>query len=212
MKLTGIILLGLALSSCFGKVSSSDIANEDRRHTETHASPTPSSPGICSFDFSNSVYPWPGRSDRASFSLVNGKFADVEDVNVSLDSIYYGDATKDGVDEAIVTMGLRTGGSAIPNLVYVFGHKNHSQNPEILWKFESGDRASGGLRNVYTDSGELVVETYNDTPNQGDCCPQFYTRRSYRWDSNQFTVADEKVVPNPVRGSPNLTKASKCKT
>lgn len=84
-------------------------------------------------------------------------------------------------------------GSAIPYYVYVYGI--HRDKPKLLWSFETGDRAQGGLRRVFAENGQLVLELYGkDTHLEGDlyagsqaaCCATYYTRSRYEWKGNRF--------------------------
>jgi hypothetical protein len=91
-------------------------------------------------------------------------------------------------------------------------------HPGLLWRFEDGDRADGGLRRIYAENGGLVVELYgkgktvggdlfaDDGMTGGDCCPTHFTRARYRWDGERFMLNGEpEVLPNPEgHGSPVL--------
>ena len=98
------------------------------------------------------------------------------------------DVTGDGEDEAVVILKIETGGSAIPQLVYVFTWKDGK--PELIWPFRTGDRADGGLKDVRAENGQLVIELYGqdrfilgqtETGKITDdreqlCCPTYFTR------------------------------------
>jgi hypothetical protein len=130
--------------------------------------------------------------------------------------IGYGDATGDGEEEGLVALGVESGGSAQPHVIYVYGMRGN--HPGLLWRFEDGDRADGGLRRIYAENGGLVVELYgkgkivggdlfaDDGTPGGDCCPTHFTRARYRWDGERFMLNGEpEVLPNPAgRGSPVL--------
>ena len=71
-------------------------------------------------------------------------------------------------------------------------------NPQLLWAFETGDRADGGLKRVFAENGELLVELHgkdkiigrnlyeDDGADTGDCCPAHFTRTRYTWSRNRF--------------------------
>ena len=114
--------------------------------------------------------------------------------SISLVAVAYGDVTGDGTEEAMVVLTQSTRGTAIIYFVYVFAIEK--QQPKLLWAFATGDRAQGGLRKVYSDQGDLVVELYGEgarvdeeiyvnAPN-GCCCPTAFTRTRYRWLSDHF--------------------------
>jgi hypothetical protein len=169
---------------------------------------------ICSIDFANFTYVWPGSDQRSEFTLVQGSYkpADVNDQlpPIRLLNVYFGDATGDGLKDAVLVMSISTGGSALPHLVYVYELSASSNIPKLLWNFESGDRASDGLRSVYTYSGQLVVETYNEFPNKGDCCPITFKRTAYQWEKDKFRQIKEERLPNPTNSANISLPNSKC--
>ncbi|MCV4614916.1 hypothetical protein OFM04_33990, partial [Escherichia coli] len=63
-----------------------------------------------------------------------------------------------GAKEAVVILKIETGGSAIPQLVYIYKWKD--EKPELLWNFRTGDRADGGLKSIRAENGELIVELF----------------------------------------------------
>ena len=121
-----------------------------------------------------------------------------------LDSIAYADVTGDGREEAVVTIEEMTGGSAIPHWVFVYG-----EGGRRLWSFETGDRAYGGLKDVYADDGKLVVELYgrdklpsepeslhrDDGTSRGLCCPTLFTRSRYAWNGRAFVLDGVEILP-----------------
>jgi hypothetical protein len=108
--------------------------------------------------------------------------------------VVYGDVTADGSEDAMVVQSQNIHGSAIPYFVYVF--TMNGAKPKLLWSFVTGDRAQGGLRRVFAESGNLVVELYGKAAYVGmanydasaDCaaCATHYTRSRYAWQSNHF--------------------------
>lgn len=166
---------------------------------------------IGNFDFRNYIYPLPrGWQDE------DGKDAILEDgerrmaenrIGLSYVTTRYGDATRDGVDEAFVILKIVTAGSAIPQIVYVFTWKD--EKPELIWHFRTGDRADGGLKNVYADGGgKLVVELYGQDRYilgevetmkiTGDeeqlCCPTHWTRAVYEWNGSVFRMQGKRLT------------------
>ena len=136
---------------------------------------------IGSFDFKNYTYElprgWQNPDGTAEIELINGRIAPIEkDVNDSMDdeesasaktgrriglsyvTTKYLDLTSDGQDEAIVVLKVETGGSAVPQLVYIFDWKD--DKPALIWPFRTGDRADGGLKDIRTENDEVVVELY----------------------------------------------------
>lgn len=132
---------------------------------------------------------------------------------VSLPYLSYGDVTGDEAEEAMVVFFENVKGTAIPYYVYVYTLKKGS--PKLLWSFETGDRADGGLRQAYAENGELVIELYGngkviggdlyaeDGTTGGDCCPTHFTRARYQWQGNRFQQkGKEEILSNPVGGAP----------
>lgn len=138
---------------------------------------------------------------ESSWTLVNGAEprtdAD-EEWRYELDDVSYGDVTGDGREEAIVMVTAETGGTMVPHWIFVYGAGG--RGPELLWAFESGDRADGGLKTAYAEGGMLVVEllgkgkvphdpaTYGaeDDTAMGACCPSRFTRSRYTWNGRAF--------------------------
>jgi hypothetical protein len=164
------------------------------------------SAGIRAVDFANYSYSAAAvYTNRKTFTLEDGTYegllipgckGSASDCHepVSLVAQTYGDVTGDGVEEAMVVLAESIRGSAIPYYIYVFGIEK--KRLKLLWAVATGDRAEGGLRKVYSENGELVIELYgNGTRVNGDvfagegngaCCPLSITRTRYRRSRNHF--------------------------
>ena len=189
---------------------------------------TTSSP-IGQFDFKNYTYElprgWQNPDGTTEITLTNGKVAPVEkNINDSMDDASRADAkaqrrigmsyvttkfldvTSDGQDEALVVLKIETGGSAVPQLVYVFDWKNNA--PELIWPFRTGDRADGGLKDMRAENGELVIELYGQDrfvlgqtetgKITGDeeqlCCPLYFSRSRYKWNGKNFLMQGKRLT------------------
>lgn len=173
--------------------------------TQTTTSP------IGKFDFKNYTYPLPRGWQGAvsEITLENGKAPlsmDEEEkkIGASFIKTNFGDVTGDGQDEAFVILKIETGGSALPQIVYVFEWKN--EKPELIWHFRTGDRADGGLRDIKADNGELVIELYGQDRYifgevetlkiVGDeeqlCCPTYFTRNRYKLTNGRFVLQGKR--------------------
>lgn len=159
---------------------------------------------IRSVDFANFAFPWLrelGDSGK-TFALRSGELKPTQDKNgmveemgVTLQSIVYGDVTGDGGEEAMVVLSMVTGGSAIPHATYIY--ELADGKPKLLWAFSTGDRAGGGLRRVYAEKSELVIERYSPVNSKGDCCPTLFTRARYKWQGKHFEQGgNEEALPN----------------
>ncbi|SRR5258708_3200784 len=173
---------------------------------------------IRSVDFGNFKYPAEPifGSGRKSFTLRDWEFPEkldrngrAEEVGLSA-SVSYADVTGDSIEDALIVFDLETGGSAILSAVYIY--TTGPSGPEMLWGFIAGDRADGGLKSVYGENGELVVELEgkdkvigrnlyeDDGTKNGDCCPTYFTRTRYRWSGKQFQKSARPEVL-PLAGS-----------
>ncbi len=175
----------------------------DKKNTQT-VSP------LGNFDFRNMTYPLPRGwqdADGRELTLENGlRRMTKEKIGISYQTVKFGDVTGDGNDEAFVILRVDTGGAAIPQIVYVVEWQE--DKPEIIWYFRTGDRADGGLKRVYADSGDLMVELFGQDRylfNQmetlkiiGDevqlCCPTSFTKTRYKRDSKGFKLTDKRLT------------------
>jgi hypothetical protein len=172
---------------------------------------------IRDIDFRNFSYPElpTGKCSMGRVRVRNGKYGSVEDFSpdrmprggcwaVEVVRIEHGDVTGDGREEAMVALYAEVGGTEGSNDVYVYTLKDGM--PALLWKFKTGDRAEGGLRNIYAEDGKLVIELAGkdkfvggdlyDPPGTltGACCPTEFTRTKYRWIRGRFRRSGEAEV------------------
>lgn len=174
---------------------------------------------IRQIDFSNFTFPsLPTRKcSMKKIRLENGRYDAPEDRvprkipsidcwSVALGGLDYGDVTGDGEEEAFVILFAELGGNSSYEDVYIYSLQN--EKPILLWKFMTGDRADGGLRDIYSEGGNLVIELYGirtiiekqlkSSDDVGACCPKHYTRTKYKWDGRRFRQdGKEEVFPNP---------------
>ncbi|MCW5962066.1 MAG: hypothetical protein KIS76_18025 [Pyrinomonadaceae bacterium] len=159
-------------------------------------------------DFKNFTFPFPRGwqdSDSKEFTLENGaRPISKERVGVMHITTKYGDVTGDGVDEAFVIIKIETGGGGIPQIVYVFSQKD--EKAELIWLFRTGDRADGGLKRIFAENGEAVVELYGkdryilgevetmriDGDEEQLCCPTHFTRSHYKWNGSNFSLQGKR--------------------
>ena len=159
---------------------------------EPTPSPTPTQ-AIRSIDFNNVAFPhYPEYTNRAK------KYVTLKPGDGGPAMLNFGDVTGDGIEEAMMMLGIESNGSAIPEIVYIFGLENGKA--KVLWSFQTGDRADGGLRQVYADGGNLVVELYgrgkiigtdlyaDDGTRVQQPYPYIVTRTRYRWLKNHFQL------------------------
>lgn len=94
------------------------------------------------------------------------------------EQVTYGPLTGLG-DVAIIRILIRSGGSGSASELFVY--EMAGEKPRLLWSFQSGDRADGGLREAYLRKGNLVLEIYKEGPNDPLCCASRFSRHYYAW-------------------------------
>jgi hypothetical protein len=184
---------------------------------------------IGTFDFKNYTYElprgWQNPDGSADITLTNGRIAPVEGnvkegmtneeraaekgqrrIGLSYVTTKYFDMTGDSEDEAVVILKIETGGSAVPQIAYVFTWRGGK--PELIWPFRTGDRADGGLKDIRVENGLFVVELYGqdrflvgqmETGKIGDdveqlCCPTHFTRSYYKWNGKSFLMQGKRLT------------------
>lgn len=220
----GLMLL-LLLNVCCGYEASRRVSAVRSADSAVNSSPSKSSApapfpraqgsSIRDVNFYNFTYQWYPKwndmlSERKEFTLRGGK-AEIDIPSGSnepsafeLVNIQYGDVTGDGVEEAIVIIGMDVMGNSMPDVVFVYTLT--AGEPKMLWAHETGDRADEGLRNVYVTGDHLLaVEQYNadklvssggEASAVGLCCPKTFTRTFYKWHDSQFQKFREETHPN----------------
>jgi hypothetical protein len=221
VKHLAYILLLLSLCACARHQNDSPVAEapggspSPTPATQASVAPTLDTP-IRKIDFHNFTYPsfW---KHGSRFALKDGRYVGAtaggatEPVRISLIDSVYGDVTGDGTEDAMLVLSESVKGSAIPYYVYVYSI--HRDQAMLLWFFETGDRAQGGLRRVFSENGKLVIELYGkDTYLGGDifggspsaCCPSHYTRSRYEWKDKRFRRYQQFEVFPTEGGAPYL--------
>jgi len=146
---------------------------------------------------------------RKFFTLKNGIFEPEFDAHgyinrlgTYLKSVDIAHVSGDGRKEAIVVVGNLCDCSGVWFGVYIYRMTGHRPS-RLLWSFQTGDRAAGGLHHVFGRNGQLVVETYgagsgpNKLPTRGpDCavCARDYSQRKYAWVGNHFVARGKPRV------------------
>jgi hypothetical protein len=170
---------------------------------------------IRSIDFQNFTYEWTPRWDDTQRKIKNITLKDGEmDANIlpdgrigslgfSLLNVTFGDLTGDNSEEAVVTLATDSGGNSMTHVVFTYTWAN--KTVKMLWVHETGDRAEGGLRNIYIVNGNLVIEQYDlertiingeEISTTGYCCPKTFTRLYYKWDGHDFKKTKSEVMQN----------------
>jgi hypothetical protein len=154
---------------------------------------------IRSVDFNKVAYP-----DFPDYSKSKPKHIELKAGEGKPAYVNYGDITGDEMEDAMVVLSIDNRGSAISHYVYIFTEEN--QKLKLLWDFEAGDRADGGLRQIYAENGQLVIELFGKDRivggelykgDEGLCCPSSFTRTWYHWTGKEFQQISKEVLANP---------------
>ncbi|MDQ5827131.1 MAG: hypothetical protein M3441_23455 [Chloroflexota bacterium] len=117
-----------------------------------------------------------------------------------LADLNYGDLTGDGIEEAIVTLGIWSQGTSRHHCIFVY--KMSPKKPERIWVYETGDRAYQGYRRAFSENGNLIVELYKPATLMVDGRPKelststTYTRDSYQFKDGRFEKIKSEELPN----------------
>jgi hypothetical protein len=136
-------------------------------------------------------------------TVKDGKFEALEDEKagikylfLELDDVSYADLTKNGTEEAVVYVHGISVFNRFVGSVFIYAIEDGV--PKLLWHYETGDRADGGLRKMEVENGALLIEQNVLEGAAGLCCPKKFVRRYFKWDGKEFrnvkseTLADEE--------------------
>lgn len=158
-------------------------------------------------DFRNFTFEYPPDKSKGGFTITNGEkpYGKTEDISFKLTEVSYADLTNDGNNEAIISIevGLAVSGT---NLVYIYSIENNE--PKILWSFWTGENAFGGLKKAYSESGNLVIETFgkynfengewnfrrSEINYQELKRPTAYTKIVFKWNGEKFVPFGKRQV------------------
>ena len=213
MRLAGIAILLAAIyiiPSC-NTVNSVGEKQGPQKPTpgESRATSTPPlvEESIRSVDFRNFTYPVclnvkPEILPKTkSITLRNGELeiakgtqGNSEPLNISLSNVSFGDLTKDGNEEAIVTLITLLYPHGSTACTYVYTWKENKV--QLLWSYAFGTDAFGGLRRLSVEDGNLIVEEYVSSSSAALCCPEKFSRSIYRWNAKSFEKIKSEVFVN----------------
>jgi hypothetical protein len=200
-----LLLISATNGGCTPVVTTNPVTNAPREQsTPAPNASTTATPGIRSVDFANFTYPGqyilPGTPKN--LTLERGSF-ERDEIQIKLAYLDFGDVTGDGVEDAMAVLAPVLTGSATPLVTYIYILKDN--RPKLIWAFSSGDRADGGLRRAYAESGQLVVELFSRINSKGACCPSQFTRTTYAWDGASFKQHGAvETIPNSTGSSDTL--------
>ena len=157
---------------------------------------------IENIDFRNFTYPYPDPNpNQVTFTLENGKkpFGKLDDIAFDLSSVEYRDLTGDNINEAVINLSVHL---AVSNKTAIYIYTLENNKPKFLWTFWIGDQAAGGLKNIYSEDGRLIVEVFGNAEfkdnfwafslpkgnAEGICCPDIFTRIRFKWNGKEFAL------------------------
>jgi hypothetical protein len=180
-----------------------------------NVTPTPNSPirkvAFGDFTYAAPTYGYLGRKEGIEYlgrskhkyrlrdgqePAIRDKEGLLENIPASLNSTDYVDVTGDGEEEALIVLGIQTGGSAIPNELYVYAWDKNKVKP--IFSFSTGDRADGGFRKIYGEGGELIIELNagdEKAPDCDGCQSTRFSRNRYKWNGRKFVKVSQEILP-----------------
>lgn len=174
---------------------------------------------ITQVDFANFTFPVsPGQKmllPIVSFKVVdrvyrykedNGKRVEFyQSKNIIFDNVTGKDVNKDAIIVFTIVSGDFSIGTGREHCIYIY--TIYDKQLKLIWYIDTGDRSAGGLRDVYGEDGNLIVETYNSDvifDSQGNavpgasCCSKTYTRAVYQWTGVSYQLIEAKRYDNPL--------------
>jgi len=167
---------------------------------------------ITSIDFKNFTYQPSCAEDSGagrSVTVKDGEYSYEKEADGYTDRFYfsvhepvYGDLTGDGKPEAVVISVCNTGGTGNFSEGFVFALRNGK--PVQIAVLPGGDRAYGGIREVWIENDELWVETNDPGEVGGACCPTLVVTSRYKLrDGKLFESA--RSTTRPIYPSQRVT-------
>ncbi|MEZ5426227.1 MAG: hypothetical protein R2747_08185 [Pyrinomonadaceae bacterium] len=207
--IAGLVLILVGCPGGSGQGGGGEKTEKNSAADPGEKAPVEKDAAIKKVDFKNFTYPWTkdfAQEKEKDFTVKDGSLKIKEDSGgLTVGKILYADLTGDSLAEAIVEVTM-TGGNSSSNLVYVYTLEN--EKPKLLWSFDAGGGAEGGLRAVSPEKGNLVVEIFGDAklvkgdweasvPKdkfKGKCCPTIYTKTALKWNGKEFVVEGKPEV------------------
>lgn len=104
----------------------------------------------------------------------------------------FGDLTGDGKPEAVVISVCNTGGTGNFTEGYIFALRNGK--PVQIAVLPGGDRAFGGIREVWIENDELWVETNDPGELGGACCPTLVITSRYKLSGSKLVESAKPLT------------------
>lgn len=181
-------------------------------------------------DFNNFSYPWGSKIARLKDTIIlkdgktrilqkDGKFVAilpphtqedyyrVEDVEYTIDDIYYGDVNSDNVTDAFVSISTHTysGKSYRSDTTCYYIYTMKENKPKLIWQNNYGEHKYTASRKIefnkaqneivfemyfpYSPNGKFVGQLYRETQSES------YDRLIYKWENNTFRLISTQNIP-----------------
>jgi hypothetical protein len=189
-----IWLLAAALFACGVPATRAPLANQSQRGPN---------PEIRAIDWQNHTYELAelgavtvagGRADFAisddnkavEIGTGNGTFA--------VASPLFADVNSDGIDDAIISCVLATGGTGHFSEIRIYTLQGGKVT--VLAEIPGGDRGDGGIRRVTLDGTALIVERNVLVEGDGTCCPSAAQRERWTWKASE--MVEDLAARRPI--------------
>lgn len=194
-----IILVLLLFAVSFQTISSKTQNNSEKQISESSLAienENKTTTSIREIDFQNFTFPWTKTfgGKGKSFTLKNGIAKLTDERELSFESLSYVDVADDYDEQALVVVKIDDG-NATYEMLYVFAVENGK--PKFLESFEFGDGFNIHFGTAFAAHGELIIETYQQTAKDAECCPSVIDISYYKWHKDKFVLQGEpQKIPN----------------
>lgn len=162
--------------------------------------PTFAQNNIRKFDFQNFTYePSCAGEDVTKVTVSSGEFSEEKKVDEYTErfffkvfNIIYGDLNGDKAEEAVILSVCNTGGTG--NFTEGFVYSMKRGKPTLVARIPGGDRADGGLRKAWIESGLLVLESNDSEQARGACCPGGTITQKVRLSAGKLLNVGRPIV------------------
>lgn len=205
-----------------------EIHNKDNSDNSKNADVS-ADDSIKQIDFKNFSYPWCSKIARLKDTVTlkdgkakiikkNGEFvsnftkediqkSNVDDIEYTIDDIYYGDVNSDNVTDAFVSISTHAYYGewyrSDTTCSYIYTMKENK--PKLIWQYNYGENKYSAARKIefnkaqneiivemyyhYSPKGEFVGQLYRDTYSES------YDRLIYKWKNNTFHLISTQNIP-----------------
>jgi hypothetical protein len=207
----------------------SEVQNKDNSYNSKNAGVS-ADDSIKQIDFKNFSYPWGSKIARLkdTITLKDGKaeiikkdgklvttlpphtqesYFRVDDIEYTIDDIYYGDVNSDNVTDAFISISTHTysGKSYRGDTTCFYIYTIKENKPKLIWQNNYGEYKYTTARKIefnkaqneiifemyfpYSPNGKFVGQLYRETYSES------YDRLIYKWNDNTFRLISTQNIP-----------------